>query len=240
MGFQKLLAAVTMLGLLAGSATATDLSKIPRTIAKEPTYKTKPKYCLLVFGPEAKTRIWLVLDGDVLYVDRNGNGDLTEPSERIEPHGVTLTGFLLPGQKEPDAKRFSCEIAKNKTVELLKIDNDYLQVDFKNTDEKFGAAASHDADGYLRFAEKPNDAPIIHFDGPLTFRLSTGQSVKRGEKPGTLFTNIGTPGVGLGTFASITCETAPASVHPIVEVEFPSKKPQGVPVKRRFTLDHRC
>src|SRR4029077_17075723 len=62
----------------------TDLSKIDRRIAKEPVYQTKtPKYCLLVFGPEAKHRIWLVLDGDTLYVDRNGNGDLTEKSEKV-------------------------------------------------------------------------------------------------------------------------------------------------------------
>ena len=58
--------------------------KIDRSIAKEPVYQTKaPKYGLLVFGPEAKDRVWLVLDGDTLYVDRNGNGDLTEPGEKI-------------------------------------------------------------------------------------------------------------------------------------------------------------
>ena len=64
-------------------APAAGLTKIDRTIAKEPAYKSKPKYCLLVFGPEAKTRVWLVLDGDTLYVDRNGNGDLTEKGERF-------------------------------------------------------------------------------------------------------------------------------------------------------------
>src|SRR5262249_19705371 len=37
----------------------------------------------LVFGPEAADRVWLVVDGDTLYVDRNGNGDLTEPGEKI-------------------------------------------------------------------------------------------------------------------------------------------------------------
>jgi hypothetical protein len=64
---------------------AADLSKIDRAIRKEPTYQSKsPKYCLLVFGPEAAARVWLVHDGDVLYVDRNGNGDLTENGERIE------------------------------------------------------------------------------------------------------------------------------------------------------------
>src|SRR6266852_116985 len=71
-------------GGLLSPARATDLTKIDRSISKEPTYQTKtPKYCLLVFGPEAKYRIWLVLDGDTLYVDRNGNGDLTEPRDKV-------------------------------------------------------------------------------------------------------------------------------------------------------------
>ena len=43
------------------SAQAVDLTKIPRVIAKEPAYQGKPKYCLLVFGPEAKHRVWLGL-----------------------------------------------------------------------------------------------------------------------------------------------------------------------------------
>jgi hypothetical protein len=55
-----------------------------RKVAKEPVYKSNPKYCLLVFGPEAKTRVWLVQDGDTLYVDRNGNGDLTEAGEKVQ------------------------------------------------------------------------------------------------------------------------------------------------------------
>ena len=65
-----------------------DLTKVDRSIKKEPAYRTKsPKYCLLVFGPEAKTRVWLVLDGDTLYIDRNGNGDLTEQGERVPKQG---------------------------------------------------------------------------------------------------------------------------------------------------------
>src|SRR5437588_1748457 len=69
-------------------ARATDLKKLNRGIVKEPAYVTKqPKYCLLVFGPQATTRVWLVADGDFLYVDRNGNGDLTEPGERVRFSG---------------------------------------------------------------------------------------------------------------------------------------------------------
>src|SRR5262249_40201765 len=68
----------------AGASSAADLTKVDRTIKKEPAYQTKPTYCLLVFGPKARDRVWLVLDGDILYVDRNGNGDLTEEGESIK------------------------------------------------------------------------------------------------------------------------------------------------------------
>src|SRR5204863_1502809 len=69
---------------LAAQARAADLDKIERRIAKEPPYQTKaPRYCLLVFGEDAAPRVWLVQDGDTLYVDRNGNGDLTEEGERV-------------------------------------------------------------------------------------------------------------------------------------------------------------
>src|SRR5262245_47091454 len=78
-----LISTLLVVGSTAVTACGADLTKIDRTIAKEPVYKSKPKYCLLVFGPEAKTRVWLVQDGDVLYVDRKGNGDLTEPGQKV-------------------------------------------------------------------------------------------------------------------------------------------------------------
>jgi hypothetical protein len=66
------------------ASRATDLAKIDRAIRREPAYRTKaPKYGLLVFGREGKDRVWLVRDGDTLYVDRNGDGDLTGAGEKI-------------------------------------------------------------------------------------------------------------------------------------------------------------
>src|SRR5437762_3210437 len=81
----KLLLALAAGLVVTGDAAAADLGKIDRTIRKEPAYQSKtPKYCLLVFGPQAKDRVWLVLDGDVLYVDRQANGDLTGPGNRFQ------------------------------------------------------------------------------------------------------------------------------------------------------------
>jgi hypothetical protein len=77
-------AILLLLLLVMPASRAADPANIDRTIRKEPAYRTKaPKYGLLAFGPEGKHRIWLVRDGDVLYVDRNGNGDLTEPGEKV-------------------------------------------------------------------------------------------------------------------------------------------------------------
>src|SRR5215203_5520050 len=66
-----------------GPACAADLAKVDRTIKKEPKYTGQPRYCLLVFGAQANHRVWLVQDGGTLYVDRNGNGDLTETGEKV-------------------------------------------------------------------------------------------------------------------------------------------------------------
>src|SRR5262249_26827542 len=65
-------------------------------LTREPVYWSKtPKYAVLAFGPKAETRMWLVLDlgydplrekpgdKDSLYLDLNGNGDLTDPAERV-------------------------------------------------------------------------------------------------------------------------------------------------------------
>src|SRR5438552_4184636 len=88
---------VGLFGLLVPAATAdADLTQLDRSIKKEPQYRTKsPRYCLLVFGPEARTRVWLVLDGDSLYVDRNANGDLTEDGERTAVPAFTPSDHPL-------------------------------------------------------------------------------------------------------------------------------------------------
>ena len=67
-----------------GSRHLAEPPRIDRSIGKEPAYQTKqPRYALLAFGPEGKDRVWLAWDGDTLYCDRNGNGDLTDPGEKV-------------------------------------------------------------------------------------------------------------------------------------------------------------
>src|SRR5262245_44198977 len=97
-------AAALLALVLDPAARGADLKSVKRTIARVPVNQTKsPRYCLHVFVPDAKFRVCLVLDGENLYVDRNGNGDLTEPGERVkvpspvnltEPDGTTHTALV--------------------------------------------------------------------------------------------------------------------------------------------------
>jgi hypothetical protein len=184
-------------------AETLDLAKIERSIAKEPGYRAaSPEYCLLLFGPKAETRVWLVRDGDALYVDRNGNGDLTEPDE------------VVP--KPANLSTFSC--------------GDVLSRDGKTTYP--GLSVSVFSDGYRlrvqvpgrgpqmvglggvpkpRFASRAREAPVIHFDGPLALtQFSTKRIIPRDNGPAnsrdrSLRVMIGSLGLGEGTFAAYNC-----------------------------------
>src|SRR5687768_259042 len=92
------------LGILLSAAprAPVDLTTIDRSIRVEPAYAGTPAYCLFAFGPEAKLRVWVVLEGNNVYVDRNGNGDITEPGERFTKASTSIS---LGDVVEPDTKR---------------------------------------------------------------------------------------------------------------------------------------
>ena len=69
-------------------AQKTVLDSVEKTIGREPKYAGTPRYALLVLGPEGKTIVWMVEDGDVLYVDKNANSDLTDDGPPISQSDV--------------------------------------------------------------------------------------------------------------------------------------------------------
>jgi hypothetical protein len=228
-----------------GLADAADLTKIERTIAKEPAYKSKPKYCLLVFGPEAKTRVWLVRDGDVLYVDRNGNGDLTDAREKVDGPVGAAPYFRAGDIIEADGT------TKHRDLGVQFHDKDGWTLVFVTVQGKGQQMASL-GQRCLQFADRPQDAPFVHFNGPLTLNLVEHPTCDP-QRRDSFFVEIGTPGLGKGTFAAIeTFNTRggfPASwpretvifqdIHPWAEIECERKAPGGKPIKAKIALNRR-
>jgi hypothetical protein len=92
-------------GWLSVGAASADPPRTDRPIGKEPVYQSKaPKYGLLLFGPQGTDRVWLVHDGNTLYVDRNGNGDLTDPGEKV-------TAQQKPG-RDPEEDGYSFDVGE--------------------------------------------------------------------------------------------------------------------------------
>jgi len=247
-------------------ATAADLDKVERTIAREPVYQTKdPRYCLLVFGTEAKFRVWLVQDGDALYVDRNGNGDLTESGKRIEKkqgeagrrrwegieltdgprkHTVThVTEMTVTEDYVTDGKEF----ARLKGKRDLAV-NTWIGVRAERPADDDRPLPKHiqyiingDGTGYLAFADRPQYAPMAHLNGPWGFGL---QDIKQHLAAGgqtMLQLGVGTPGVGPGTFAFVQYpETIPSDAYPVGKFTFPAADGGGPPLKQTVTFKKRC
>src|SRR5262245_29926487 len=124
------------------TAWAADLTKIDRTIVKEPAYEGKPKYCLVVFGPKAKTRIWLVKDANTLFIDRTGKGEWT-PGDIVGPDGKSRYKVML--RKYP----------KGLTLSVFQDGRLRHVVGDADTDP-------------LVFGDRPSEAPVVHIGGPLS------------------------------------------------------------------------
>ena len=84
------------------NAAAARVPKIDRTIGNEPEYQNKPRYFVLLFGPQARTRVWCVLDGNVLYVDRNA-----DPARLCWCDDISPAGSVCVFGTSPFPQRFS-------------------------------------------------------------------------------------------------------------------------------------
>jgi hypothetical protein len=261
----RTLTGAVLLGCLS-PVPAADLSRVDRTIKKQPAYASKPGYCLLVFGPGAGHRVWLVRDGDVLYVDRNGNGDLTEPGERVTAEkadgmlafhvGTVRAGRLEHRNLAVRVSRLAdwgdevkahpvarAALRKNKDAELVSVNADVEVPGFRGEGEggRLAVLARVDSDGPLRFADSPADAPVVHLGGPLRLRTEAARPTLYRNVVHDLMLVVGTPGVGPGTFAQVGYETLiPKQAVVVVEAEFTPREAGAPPVRERFELKERC
>ncbi len=240
----------------AATASAIDYDKLPRRLVKEPKYESKkPAYGLLLFGPDAKLAVWIVLDGETLYVDRNGNGDLTDDGEKFakeadckdielaDPDGKTKyviesvqsdnTSYTPAARKERAAKGIPPALSVNVGIKGPCEYRQYCDI------------------GELR--DDPKKAMLAHFHGPLTagvrtinWKVHEAMGLRRGAEPVTLPVVIGTMSAKHGCWVVVvTCAgdkkcAFPDAVRPIAEVEFPAADPRKPAVKLKFALDGFC
>ena len=230
--------------LLATQLWAVDYDQIDRSIAKEPAYLGKPEYALLVFGPECRGRVWVVVDGDAIYLDRNGDGDLTAADERFKtwndckdiviPDTDGKTRYLITKLRVYRGKEMKWPPSVMAWVEI----RGALQYQ-QYCDARLGTTAP--------------EAAIAHFDGPLAIGPSTYNwkvppetVLTTGDKPGELQAFVGTMSERHQCWVAVVSHTSTEKcsfadgVRPKVTVEFSAKEPGGPPITEHYTLDGFC
>lgn len=206
-------------------ARAVDLSQVDRQVAKEPKYQGQPGYCLLVFGPEAKKRIWLALDGDKLYVDRRGQGDLTGQQTTLNTSKmVTIDLPEVPdASNQPQTGRL--------TVRRHASDGVQLYFHLPGQPNQLAGTPSQS----IPLASQPKDAPIVHFNGPLTFQAEATPDTR---SPGQFIVGgrLGTPGLGKNTFCVVASRDLPPGLKLVVRAAFPAKEADRQEIEKEFVL----
>jgi len=250
---------------LAAEPAAVDLAKISRAIGKQPPYRAEPHYALLVFGPRAQHRSWMVMDGDdVLYFDRNGNGDLTDAEDRIECDRAATDRIKLPGSRSHSAMHvFPIGVVAGVKLELefwvrnrayVPTDDWHKQVEHERNvnnwenstlwrvTEKAGQAQNP-----VLLTATPADAQITHFGGPLVFafKWDEKQKLEPWPKRTTFDVHIGTRSLPpkncpYELFAPLTELEPPRHLHPTAVFKFPPRTAGGPPVELVVDLDQRC
>jgi hypothetical protein len=223
----RLGSATVVLGLLAPclaeAAGPPDLAKVDRHIASEPKYTAeRPLYGLYVFGPEARTRVWAVLDKstksgndyDVLYFDRDADGDLTEPGERI---ASGTDGFRIGDFKDPATG----DVHKGLRISLRPDGTVFLRMVWRGQQPVMGGYAE-DSGPYCRFAASPAEAPVLWpgAEGPLAFqRWAFDKSFPIGGS-GDARVFLGHRGLGENTFCGLSQDFLPPQVPVLATLIF--------------------
>lgn len=224
-----------------------DLQKINRSITKEPGYSAKqPLFGLLVFGPAARTHVWMVLDKskadgdryDILYADLNANGDLTETAERftgqLEDNSVT---FRLPDFKDPATGA----VHKDVRVSVRGGSTPTVMVSLKWKDGfKMGGGYPEESEaGYLKFADKAATAPIlwVNGDGPFRFQRWYSDKLTIGASD-DLKVFVGQQGVGASSFWAFQEHFLPESEG--VQATLICQDAQGKELRLVSRLNDRC
>lgn len=214
---------VCLVSTHARAAQPPDLAKIERQIAKQPSYTAaEPLYGLFVFGPEARTRVWAVLDKskadndqyDVLYFDRDADGDLTEEGEHIvgdieqREHAArfTIGDFSDPNSQDTHT---SLSLTRRPSSDGSVM----LRLNWQGREPIAGGFAE-EAGPYTQFAKSAAEAPILWFDasGQFSFyRWIWAKDLTIGDAT-DLRVFLGHEGLGKNTFCAVSQDFLPKKV----------------------------
>jgi hypothetical protein len=218
------------------------LETVERKIVKEPNYTSTPRYALLVLGTKAEAKIWMVEDGNVLYVDKNGNGDLTDDGPPIPQSKIRTF------QSDKGACR-DCQYVLDELQPLGGSPQTNFCLrhwNYGENEDEYGLSLTLDGKvpmyaGWFDtfWADSPEKVPLIHFGGPLKPKLLRAERFVLGSTLPRLSIAFLNPGSGKGATSYLSIEALPETTVPEVRIDWPVKEGDA-PVRTYELLKSRC
>lgn len=182
--------------------------------------------------------------------------------------------FHLGAFTEADGKTAHVDLVVTQYVNMLLGKKVVHSVSLRDGTGEFGQTTN--GEDCCAFAERAEDAPIIHLNGPLTLRAywvwveyagGMGKKLKRvtesgglidfpeestkgnevpyllkaGERVSELRVQVGTPGLGKGTFAALSVENGfEPKLHPRADIVLRDRADANKLVTAEFPLKGRC
>ncbi len=214
-------------------------SHFDRGIIKEPSYESAPKYSLITLGNSGDVKVWMVEDGRRLFVDKNGNGDLTDDGPPIRPSKVRDLGgnrwdfeYLLDAITPTNGSRHTSFVLR--------------RWNYNDKEDNYGLSLSVNGKmpmyaGWFGtfWSTNREQAPVIHFGGPFTPKLLRRKEFTIGEKQQRLSLCFLNPGSGPGAQSRLSIDAWPRHVVPRLNIEWPTAG-SGAPLRSSYRLTQRC
>jgi hypothetical protein len=220
-------------------ASTNVVSHFDRTIIKEPTYQSTPKYSLVTLGNSGDVKVWMVEDGKRLFVDQNANGDLTDDGPPLEPSKVRDLGgnrwdfeYALDAITPTNGPRHPSFVLR--------------RWNYNDKEDSYGLSVSVNGQmpmyaGWFGtfWSTNREEAPVIHFGGPFTPKLLRRKEFTIGETQQRLSLCFFNPGSGAGAQSLLSIDALPRYAELKLNVQWPTAD-GSAPLRTSYLLTQRC
>jgi hypothetical protein len=233
----------------AGAAQAheIDFATVERKIAKPPSVTAAARYGLFLFGRDGETRVWAILDRsdpkrevyDVLYLDKNGNGDLTEAGECFHgkagqyagaPSSIFEIGEYAPPGGGAAHKDFTITWTPGFGVRFKML--------WHGEKVTFGGYGPTN-DSYAAFGSSIASAPIFvpGYDRPFAFEVWMPDTLRRGADA-DVKVFVGNRGDRRGAFSAVDDKFLAVEDSPVATLRYEDRN--GAAKVLEWELQQRC
>jgi len=190
-------------------------------LTRGPNYKNKLGYCLFVFGTDSPVNVWVIKDGDELYVDRNANGDLADdggPLKVIEQKKLV---------KYQDADYEPVLIRSADGVELGELCLGFYQTDQNPIKHVVKFVVDETVQSYAGwhqiFSDSKESASTFYFNGKYVIQQLRGKNLSLSDDELELHLRFVIRGIGKSATTKLSISEVPKEVSPEATIVWPNK-----------------